>query len=412
MVQPVIRSHTLPNGLTLVAEANPDVRSAAFQILIPAGAASEPASALGLTSVLENLSYRGAGSRDARQISDDLDQLGVQRGGGTDLEYTVFTGALLADDLGQALGIYADIVRRPALPADGLDGARQLCLQRLSSVDDNPTQKLFIRLAAAYFSDPYGRSPLGTRAGLESITTDTIRADHANRYRPDGAILAVAGRFDWASLVDRVENLFSDWVGKGPENPLPDSAGRTRYLHVQEDSAQEQIGVAWPDVTADHPGYYASRMGIQVLSGGMGARLFTEVREKRGLVYSVTAFTRTVRGAGLALAYAGTTPERRQECLDVLLGELQRLPDDVSEEELLRARTGLLSSLVLQGESCSARAAAIGRDQFILGRVRSLDEVRAGIESVTRESLLAHLRAHPARDFTIATLGPAPVELL
>ncbi len=411
LTETVIRTHRLPNGLSLVSEFIPDVRAASFQILIPAGVVTEPAAALGITGVLENISYRGAGRRDAHQLSDALDELGIQRGGGADLEASSFAGALLADDLHAALALYADIILRPTLPPEQLEGAKMLAVQRLLSVDDNPTQKLFIELSASYFVGPYGRSPLGTAEGLEAITIEMVKADHDQRYRPDGAIIAVAGRFDWQELIRTVEALFGDWQGSSPVPQPPDPSNRERYRHISEPSAQLQIGLAWPDVTAEHPGYYDSRMAVQVLSGGMGARLFTEVREKRGLVYSVAAFPRSVRGAGLVLAYAGTTPDRRQECLDVLVEELERLPEGVTEEELKRARTGLLSSLVMQGESCSARAAAIARDQFILGRVRPLNEIRSGIEAVTTGSLQEHLAAHGPRDFTIVTLGPEPVEV-
>ena len=410
MARTMIRNHRLSNGLTLVSEAIPDVRSASFHILIPAGAANEPAEKPGITAMLENVSYRGAGDRDARQLSDALDGLGVQRGGHADVEATVFGGSLLADDLEKALEIYADIVLRPTIPPDQVEGSRQLAIQRLESVKDNPTQRLFIDLLSVYFPGSYGRSSLGTRAGLDSVTADALREDHHRRCVPDGAILSVAGRFDWDKLVGTVERLFGDWTGSEMMPPPPDPSGK-RYHHVQEQSAQEQIGLAWADVPSNHPEYYDARIAVQVLSGGMGARLFTEVREKRGLVYSVAAFPRAVRGAAMIIAYAGTTPERRQECIDVLLHELKRLPEGVSEEELLRARTGLLSSLVMQGESCSARAGAIVRDQFMLGRVRSLDEVREAIEKVTTSSVRDHLVAHPPRDFTVVTLGPGEVEV-
>jgi len=411
LAETTIRTRSFENGLTLVSEAIPDVRSVAFQIQVPAGAVNEPADLAGITAVLENSCYRGTPSKSARELSDALDDLGVQRGGGADLEGTYFGGALLSDDLYQALEIYAELIRNPTLAEDQVEGARLLAMQRLASIKDSPEQQLGLELNAAYFPGPYGRSSLGALDGLQSITADLLRSDHSSRYAAGGAIVAVAGRFEWDHLENVVQNLFSDWGGSLPEPDPPDISQRARYRHVFEDSAQEQIGVAWPGVTANDPGFYPSRLAAQVLSGGMGARLFTEVREKRGLVYSVGAVPRSVRGAGVMIAYAGTTPDRRQECLDVLLSELKRLPEGVSENELLRARTGLLSSLVMSGESCSARAAAIARDQFILGRVRSLAEVRSAIESVTLEALMEHLQAHPPQNFTVVTLGPEPVDV-
>jgi predicted Zn-dependent peptidase len=152
-------------------------------------------------------------------------------------------------------------------------------------------------------------------------------------------------------------------------------------------------------------------MVTEVLSGGMAARLFTEVREKRGLVYNVTAGQYSVKGAGFMLAYAGTTPERCEETVEVLLGELRRVAEGVTDEELARARTGLLSALIMQGESTRARAGALARDQYLLGRVRSLAEIRQSVERVTTESIWLYLRDHPPTDFTVVTLGPRELSI-
>lgn len=402
-------THAYPNGLTLVAEPVAGARSAAFHLLVPAGAITDPDGLEGSATVIENLCYRGAGPRDARALSDELDGLGVQRGGGADAEYSTFAAALLADDLETALELYSDIVLRPHLPGDQLDAARDFALQRLQSLEDNPTHKLFVELARLYFPGPYGRSSLGTRDGLERLTIEDVTRDHRRRYSPSPAILSVAGRFEWERLRDQVGRIFGEWQGAAQSLPPPDTTGRPPLHHIPQETAQEQIGVAYPEVTLGRPGFYESRLAVEVLSGGMGARLFTEVREKRGLVYSVSARARSLKGAGVVLCYAGTTPERSQETLDVLLGELRRLPDGVTEEEVARAKTGLLSSLVMQGESTVARVGALARDQFLLGRIRSLDEIRAEVERVTADGVTAHLRTHPPGDFTVVTLGPREI---
>ncbi|MCC2671800.1 MAG: processing peptidase, partial [Armatimonadetes bacterium] len=184
-----------------------------------------------------------------------------------------------------------------------------------------------------------------------------------------------------------------------------------RYRHIQQDTNQEQIGLMYPTVPLGHPDYYDMRLAIRILSGGMGARLFTEVREKRGLCYTVSAMPHAVRGSGAIIAYAGTTPERCQETLDVLIGELRRLEEGVTEDELARARVGVLSDLVMQSEATRARAGSIARDQYLLGQIRTMEEIRAGVEAVTVDSIQAYLKAHPARDFTVATLGPQALEV-
>jgi predicted Zn-dependent peptidase len=404
-------TYHLPNGLTVVAERIPSVRSAAFTFLLPAGATSDPPAALGAATVLEGLCYRGAGDRDTRALSDALDALGIQRSGGAELEHTSFGAALLADDLDAALALYSDIMLRPCLPEEEFPAERDLALQRLERLEDNPTEKLFIALRAAYFDHPYNRTAYGSVEGLRALTTNLLRAEHTRRYRPGGALLAVAGRFHWEDLRRTIDRLFGSWEGCGPESPAPSIAGRERYRHLEQDTAQEQIGVAYPSAALGEPGYYDIRMAAEVLSGGMAARLFTEVREKRGLCYSVRAMHHNVRGLGSMLAYAGTTPERCQETLDVLLAELQRLQDGVTDEEMARARIGLLTGLIMQGEATRARAHFLARDQYLLGRVRTVEEIRAAIEAVTPDSIMDTLQRLPARDFTVTTLGPAALQV-
>lgn len=406
-----VRTHQLKNGLTIVGEALPDKRAAAWTFLLPSGTATEPENRDGLTGVLEELSYRGAGERDSRQLSDALDDLGVDRGGGSDVEYTTFGGATLGDYLNDALGLYADIVRRPQFlnieySTDDFEAQRQLALQALDSLEDAPARKMFVQLRRAYFPDNYGRSPLGTRDGLNALTLDDLRQDHARRFLPQGAILAVAGGINFDKIVGRVEELFGDWNGAPPTLAKPQPIEKPVVQHIAQDTSQQQIGVAYAGVPSDDAFFYDSRIAVSVLSGGMGARLFTEVREKRGLVYSVSASAASLRGCGFNLAYAGTTPERSQETLDVLLNELRRMKDGVSEEEVERAKIGMLSSLIMQEESSRARTGAIARDQFVLGRVRTLDEVTDAINKVTPQTVQNFYDAHPPRDFTVVTLGP------
>ena len=411
-----VRTHVLSNGLTVVGENLAEKRATAWTLLLPSGAATEPQDKDGLSGVLESLCYRGAGDKDSRQLSDALDDLGVDRGGGTDIEYSTFGGATLGAYFSDALSLYTDIVRRPQLlrddfSADEFEAQRALSLQALESLDDNPARKMFVQLRRVFFPVAYGRSPLGTREGLESLTIRDLRDDHAHRYQPQGAILALAGEVDFDAVVARCEELFGDWNGSAPVAPSAQHIEAPVLHHIEQDTSQQHIGVAWSGVTSDDAHFYNSRVAMSVLSGGMGARLFTEVREKRGLVYSVSASAGSVRGCGFNLAYAGTTPERSQETLDVLLQELRRMKDGVTEAEVERAKTGMLSSLVMQEESSRARTGAIARDQFVLGRVRTLDEVTQAINDVSPQTIAAFYEANPPRDFTVVTLGPRALEV-
>lgn len=403
---PTTRTHRLPNGLTIIGEPMADKRAAAWSILIPSGSATEPAGRDGLTNVLEGLSYRGAGNRDSRQLSDALDDLGIDRGGGANTEYTTFGGATLGDYLPEALTLYADIVLRPLLPEDEWEAQRDLALQALDTLEDVPARKMFEQLRRVYFPGAHGRSTMGTREGLHGLTLDDLRDDHAARFKPQGAILAIAGHFDWYGVVDHATALFGDWKGAAPEPGPPVPVQQPIYQHIYHETEQQHIGIAYAGLPSTHPHFYDHRLAMSVLSGGMGARLFTEVREKRGLVYSVSASPHSFRGCGFNLAYAGSTPDRSQETLSVLLGELQRVTEGVTDEEVERARIGLLSGLIMQEESSRARAAAIARDQFILGRVRPLEEVTEAVNSVTPQSIATFYESQPPRDFTVVTLGP------
>lgn len=405
-----IFTHVFDNGLTLVAERMPFVRSAAFRLLVPAGVVNDPDGLEGAAHVLFGLSFRGAGNRSSRQLSDALDNLGLQRSGGSGDELTSFGGVLLGEDLIPALETYADIVCRPHLPGDELPAEQALALQDLDSLEENPAQKTFVELRKSYFPGPHGRCRLGTREGIQGLTPERIRQEHSSRYTPRTGILSVAGNFEWDSLQSEVERIFGHWTGEEVHAVALRTDNRQPYAHVSHPSNQEQIGVAYDAVPPESDCYYDALMAVQVLSGGMAARLFTEVREKRGLVYSVFASYEAVRRFGFVLCYAGTTPERSQETLDVLLAELRRLKEGVTQPEIDRGRTGLLSRLVMSGESSSSRASSIASDYYLRGKVRGMDEIREAIEAVTPDSVVAYVQQCPPQDFTVVTLGPTELQ--
>ncbi len=405
-----ILSHTFANGLALVAEPMRNVESAAFTCLVPAGSCYDPADRKGLATLTCELLLRGAGERDSRALMQDLDSLGVERGESVSGAHISFGGATLAENLTKALPIYADILLRPHLPEDQLEPSRMSALQELRALEDEPAQKLMIELRQRQYPDPWGRSSLGEAADLEATTIKDVQQFHAQRFRPNGAILGVAGRIDWPALVDQVGALFADWKPQEAqivETPRP----VTRYEHLNHESNQTQVGISYESVPYRHPDYFQAWGAVGVLSGGMSSRLFTEVREKRGLCYSVYASYHTLREFGSVLCYAGTTAERAQETLDVTLGELRRLADGIEERELDRLKARIKSSLIMQQESSSARSSAIARDWYHLQSVRTLDEVSRIIDELSRESINAYLRRRPPADFTVVTLGSAPLEV-
>jgi len=386
------------------------VRSAAVNFLVPAGCVYDPPHQLGLVSIFSDMITRGAGDRDSRALSLAMDSLGLDHSESVGQLHLRFWGSTLARNIPPALEIFADILRRPHLPAEELDAVKALALQDLQALEDEPRAKAMVELRRRFWPAPLGQDRRGTEESIGQITSASIRAFHAGRFGPKGIILAVAGNMDWRPLRDQVEKLFGDWQGISTPPPelLPPLKG---HAHLAKDTTQTQIVIAYPSVPFGDPGYYAALGAVQVLSGGMGARLFTEVREKRGLCYAVSANYQTFKQVAGVLCYAGTTTERAQETLDVTIGELKRLIDGVSEEEVQRVRAGLKSAVIMQEESTSSRAGALASDWYYLGRVRATDEIQHAIDALSPRSILNHVKKYPPMNFTIVTLGKNPLQM-
>lgn len=395
----------LPNGLTLAVEERPWNPGVAMQLLVPVGAVNDPEGMEGAAGLVEGWLWKGAGSREARALAVAFDDLGVRRASSSALEHTTFTAQFLADKLPQVLALYADLLMRPHLPSEALEAVRQNALQELAALDDQPPKKMFAALRRAVFVSRHGRYPSGTKADLKSIFAQALREDFARRYGPQGAILALAGGVSLLQAREAVHSTLGDWQGGGVESQAIELRP-AHTIHLEQDTAQVQIGLIYPDISFDHPEFYSSRLASQVLSGGSSSRLFTEVREKRGLVYSVYASPNGVKGYSYLAAYAGTTPERASETLEVMQAEIARLAQGVLEEELERTKIGLRAALVMQDESSRSRAASMTRDLYMIGRVRTMDEIEAQIAAVDMPRINRYLAVNPYQNPWIATLGP------
>ncbi len=405
-----VETHQLANGLSLLAEPVATAESAAFTLLVPCGCSNDPADRPGLAGMLCDMTLRGAGPRDSRELINDLENLGVERGESVGISQTSFSGATLADNLLDALAIYADIVQRPHLPEDQLEAARLVCLQEIRGVEDEPAQKLMDELRRRTYPDPWGRASHGNEEGINAATGADVSRLWTSLYRPNGAILGVAGKIDWDELVDQVESYFGAWKPVDV-SPAIEKAPVETSPHIDFEGNQCHIGIAFPSVPYRDPQYLQAWAAVGVLSGGMSSRLFTEVREKRGLCYTVSASLHTQLSRARVLCYAGTTAERAQETLDVTFSELVRLRDGVDQSELQRLKARIKSGLIMQQESTSARSGSIARDWYHLGRVRTLDELGAMVDDLTAQSINEYLDEHPPAEFTFATLGPQPLEI-
>jgi predicted Zn-dependent peptidase len=402
--------HTLNNGMVLLGEPMEAVESVAFGFMLPAGAAHLPDGCCGAGSVIADWIFRGAGDKDSRQLSDALDGLGLVRGRSVSSSHITLGAALEAGNLAQALDLYADIILSPSLKEDQFELARQLAIDEVLSLDDDPRRKVMLKLREQFYPSPLGRSAVGEIEELQALTTQVSRQIIEDKFNLSQTIFAVAGKYDFDAVCRQIERMFETEQHENAESvTLGPRVGK--YTHIDNDGAQVHIGVMTETVKPTDEDYYDARVAVSVLSGGMSARLFTEVREKRGLCYAIGARYHGLKKAAGIMCYAGTTPDKAQETLDCVIGEFNRLGQGISEEEIARAKVGLKSSLILQSESSSSRAGAIASDYYILGRIRSLDEIKNKIEQTTVDSVLGFLRNNQFNEFTVVTIGPKQVTI-
>lgn len=399
----------LDNGLTLLSEHHPNAYSVAYSLQMPLGAGHDPQALFGLCGLTQELLFKGAGDWDAKALATQIDQIGLQESHHSERELITFSGTVLPQHLYAALGLTFTTLNQPHLPETGLDEIRQLALHQLMAMDDAPAQKMFYELGQRFYPPPLSNPAEGTLLTLPAITHEDVQS-FWQRFSPNGTILSVAGAFDPTGLLDQVETCFGNWQGPTPAS-LDLGKQQRKAEHVQKETEQTQIGVAYDSVPFSHPDYLKSRMGVMALSGGMSSRLFVEVRQKRGLAYSVFAAYVTTKHFGGILGYAGTTTERAQETLDVLLAELRRIEQGITPEEFEKAKTRLKTDFIVQGESTRARAEAIAREYFYTGTVRSLDEVMRHIDELTLDEINDYLKTSVPKNFTVLTLGKHTLEV-
>jgi predicted Zn-dependent peptidase len=403
-------SATLDNGITILGEELPDVESVAIAFHAPAGAVHDGPDRSGLATLSGEMCLRGAGERSGRQLVEALEAAGVQWSQAVSSSHASFSGAMVARQLPTALPVYADIVRRPRLPDDQLEAARQMVLQNLAGIEDDPGHRVMTALRQMHFPTPWGAPSEGLTADVERLGIAEVRDFVSAHVRPAGMIIAIAGRIDWGDFVGRIEDLFGAWRSGGPEVVATGPRG-LRLRHVAHDSQQTHVALAWSAPPYRSDDSYEATAALAILGGGSSSRLFTEVRERRGLCYSVSSGYQTHRDFAMALGYAGTTAARAQETLDVMLAEIDRLPGTITGDEVERVKARAKSGLVMQQESSAARAGAIARQWYHLGHVRTLAEELARYDRLTVDSIEAWLAAAPPRDLSVVSLGREPLEV-
>lgn len=405
-----VESHVLPNGMTLLGQPVSHVESASFSFLFPGGSAVLPDAACGAAAVLNDWLFRGAGPYNSRQLVDALDGLGLHRDSGAASEHLSYSASMESGNLSRAMELYAEVLLRPRLENDQFEPSRQLALQELAALDDDPRQKVSYELYEQFYPDPLGRPSVGKEQDLRRLQPDQAKHLKTTLLDWSQAILAVAGKMDFDRVCRQIEQLFAQAPAAKNQDPAVSPPARG-YRHIPNEGAQVHIGFMTEVPPFGSPLYYQIMAAVSVLSGGMSSRLFTEVREKRALCYAVGARCHSLRKIAGISGYAGTTPDKAKQTLEVILAEFRRLCRGITEDELDRTKVGLKSSLIMQNESTSSRAGRLASDRFYLNRVRPLEEIRDAIESLTVQSVQQFLEGPWLEEFTIVSIGPILLEI-
>lgn len=409
-----INQSILSNGVKLVTEADPSRASAAVQWLVPTGVARDPQSAIGMGAVVEELLMRGSTTHDSRQQSDLFDTLGASRGSQTQTFHHAVSMTCLAQTIEQALPLLTDMVLNPRMDPDAIEASKQLCTQSIQGLTDDPQTRLRYEFRTLHAPPPANRSPLGTLEGIDAITQDSPARWWNETATPDGSIIAIAGGIEHEHVKDMLESQLNNWTGTQKILEF-EAAPEPALHHFEQDTSQSHIALSYPAPLEHEDEAPLERLAIAVLSGGMAGRLFTNLREKRSLCYTVHAGYLSNAHYARTTAYIGTQPERADEAYRCLVEEIESIHTQdrkITQEEFDRAKIGMLSKLIMSGESTGARAASLAHDIDQFGHGRSLEERRAVYDAISIDQLNTYLFDTPRPAHTGLVIGPAPLSEL
>ena len=405
--EPIIER--LENGLTIILEPITHFESVSVELHAPGGLINDSGSSVGTSLLFSELVERGVEGYDSRQLSDAFDKLGARHATSTGSDRFIYRVTALKDVLKESLTLLALKVLRPTFPEHEIPSIKELLIMDAKSVDDNPSRRANMELSKRFLPSPYNRQSVVDLDTVDAIDKSTVEAQFETFVRPSGAILSLAGNFDPVETLTIIKKLFSSWEGKAP--PLPEFKGLSApsKTHLKKETSQVQICIEYPSAKFGDELYYAAKVANEVLSGGMFGRLFIEVREKRGLCYSVYSRHQGGRFAGSVSAYSGTTPERAKETLTVMMDTIRGLKGTASDEELTRAKANLQSSLVIGEESAASRAGSNAGDYWLSGRVRTLKEVSDAINAVSSTDIDKTIEMYDPSRYSLVTLGPTDI---
>jgi predicted Zn-dependent peptidase len=382
-----VKITTLANGLTVISHPMPHIETVAIGIWVKAGARDELPEENGIAHFLEHMAFKGTKRRSAQGIAEEIENVGGEINAATGMETTTYYARVMKDDWLLALDILADIFTESVLDEDEMERERDVILQEIAASKDQPDDLVFdLSQAASYGEHPLGRSILGPASLIETMSRDQMVAWRNRNYWASRIVVCAAGNIDHDALARQTEKLFGHMErGSAPQRQSPVFVSGASIEQKPLDQTHIVLGFAAPNYR--DPRIYQMQVLSSALGGGMSSRLFQEVREKRGLCYSVFSYGTSYEDVGQLGVYAATSPEHTPELIDVTADVMLSMGRNISEKEVLRAKAQLKTSLVMNLESASSRADQVARQYLAFGEVPKLAQLVKRIEAVEAENV-------------------------
>jgi predicted Zn-dependent peptidase len=407
-----LRRTVLANGLTVLSESMPGVRSVALGAWVRAASLHESADKMGISHMLEHMVFKGTASRSAKELALALETLGGSLDAYTAREHTAYQAKVLDEHLPQAADVLADLIFRPTLRASDLALERKVVLEEISTVDDTPDDLVFeLHNSQLWGTHPYGYSILGTRETVAALDHADLRALHSRAYHPEQIVVAAAGNVEHDALLETLEAAGWANIPRGGLPTLRSPAPIVQApgaVHFERDTAQTHIVIGSTVFAHSDPRRYAMSMIGMLFGGGMSSRLFQRIREELGLAYSVYSFQSFHEDSGVHGVYVGTTPESARAAVDAINSEMEMLAaQGLSEEDLTAGKSQLKGQITLSLESPSSRMYRAAGVELYGEPYRTLDEVLALVDAIDAETVAGLCKTYfnPAAQ-TLVSLGP------
>jgi predicted Zn-dependent peptidase len=387
-----IRKTTLPNGLLVLTERMPHLRSVSMGVWIDSGSRDETAERNGISHFIEHMVFKGTTTRSASQLAREVDSIGGNLDAFTGKETVCFNIKVLDENVPAALDLLTDLVLHPTFNEDDLAREQGVILEEIKMDEDNPDYLVHELFTQKFWKgDALGRPILGTAKTVSSFNQAIVFDEYATRFTPQNMVFTAAGNIDHDSFIAQVELAFAT-LSASSTSKLVRTPPPTAFPHItlkdKKSLEQVQFCLALPSIPINHPDRYTAYLLNSILGGGMSSRLFQSIREERGLAYSIYSEMNPFRDTGSLAVYAGCAVDKTREVLDLTLAEFSRIKTElVSEEELKRAQDQLKGNMVLGLESSSSRMSNLARQQMYFGRFFTVDDITDEVNRVTREDV-------------------------